>query len=377
MKIAILGTKGIPNNYGGYEQFAEYFSVRMVERGHSVTVYNPHFHKYKEETFKGVKIERAYSPESILGGAANIIYDHLCLRDALRKDFDIIYEAGYHSAALSMKYYGMEKRVMPILVTNMDGLEYKRSKWNRTVQRIIEKLEAIAVNHSPYLISDNIGIQKYLREKFNVDSFYIPYGADPVDKFRPELLEKFQLKPFEYSLVVARVEPENNIEVVIKGHLASGVSFPLVVVGNTKTEFGKYLVATYGKGTHVRFVGGIYEKETLDAVRHFASLYFHGHSVGGTNPSLLEAMACECFIVAHENDFNATILGDAALYFASTNDVARITTEASELRKTNSQKFVQVNSEKIRSTFNWTKVTDEHEDLFKRLLAKTQKHGSI
>src|SRR5258706_11605362 len=97
MKIAILGTKGIPNNYGGYEQFAEYCSRRLVELGHQVTVYNPSFHAYKESEFHGVQIIRKFSPEQLIGGAANFVYDFLCLRDALRKDFDIIYEARYHN----------------------------------------------------------------------------------------------------------------------------------------------------------------------------------------------------------------------------------------------------------------------------------------
>src|SRR6478752_1279146 len=97
MKIAILGTKGIPNNYGGFEQFAEYLSVRLAERGHDVTVYNPSFHPYEQNEFKNVKIVKIFSPEKLMGSSANFIYDHLCLRDALKKDYDVIYEAGYHS----------------------------------------------------------------------------------------------------------------------------------------------------------------------------------------------------------------------------------------------------------------------------------------
>ena len=105
MKIAILGTKGIPNNYGGYEQFAEHFSKRMIERGHQVTVYNPSFHPFKESNFNGVTIIRKFSPEKWIGGAANFIYDFLCLRDALQRNFDIIYEAGYHSVAAEREEY--------------------------------------------------------------------------------------------------------------------------------------------------------------------------------------------------------------------------------------------------------------------------------
>src|SRR5436190_11580040 len=103
MKIALLGTKGIPNNYGGFEQFAEYLSVRLAARGHEVTVYNPSFHPYAEPSFRGVRIQKIYNPENLIGGAANFIYDHLSLGHALRQNFDVIYEAGYHSMALSYK----------------------------------------------------------------------------------------------------------------------------------------------------------------------------------------------------------------------------------------------------------------------------------
>ena len=146
MKIAFLGTKGIPNNYGGFEQFAEYLSVRLVALGHQVTVYNPSFHAYQATEFKGVTIKKIYSPEKWIGGAANFIYDHLCLKDALRQGFDLIYEAGYHSVAFSYKLLSVRKLKSPVLITNMDGLEWKRSKWNFWVRKLIRKLEAIAVN---------------------------------------------------------------------------------------------------------------------------------------------------------------------------------------------------------------------------------------
>jgi len=128
LKIAILGTKGIPNEYGGFEQFAEFVSVLLAERGHDITVYNPSYHSFKADSYRGVKIIRMASPESSLGSFANFIYDFLCLKDALRKDFDIIYEAGYHSVALSYQFFNVKKIQHPIILTNMDGLEWARSK---------------------------------------------------------------------------------------------------------------------------------------------------------------------------------------------------------------------------------------------------------
>jgi glycosyltransferase involved in cell wall biosynthesis len=369
MKIAILGTKGIPNNYGGYEQFAEFISTRLFERGHSVTVYNPHYHKYEKDDFKGVKIIRKYSPERLLGGAANIIYDHLCLKDALTRDFDIIYEAGYHSVALSYKVLKIQRLRRPVIITNMDGLEWQRSKWNKIVQRIIERLERIAVRRSPQLIADNLGIQLYLKEKYNAASFFIPYGADPIETFQTSQLAEYNVTAQKYLILVARLEPENNVETVIQSHCLSTLNYPLLVVGNNSTTFGTYLKRKF-QNPKIRFVGGIYNKPQLDSLRHFALAYFHGHSVGGTNPSLLEAMASQSFIIAHKNPFNESILGDFALYFSNQEDVVK-TINNLELIKTNhASSFLQENLQKIKSLYNWNVIVTKHEELFKDLISQ-------
>ncbi len=367
MKIAILGTKGIPNHYGGFEQFSEFISTRLVKRGHSVTVYNPHFHAYKENTFNGVEIIRKYSPEKLLGGAANIIYDHLCLKDALEKDFDIIYEAGYHSVALSFKWFKIHARTRPVIITNMDGLEWKRSKWSKTAQNFIKKLEKIAVAESPYLISDNLGIQKYYEDEFNAKSFFIPYGADPVEKFDTTHLTSYGIKAMEYFILIARLEPENNIEPIIRGHLLSKSNFPLLIVGNHNTSYGKYLKDSF-KSPQVKFLGGIYNKVQLDSIRHYSIAYYHGHSVGGTNPSLLEAMASQCFIVAHKNSFNESILGDSALYFENENDVSRLIENVQKIDSQKRESFIKENLNKIITTYNWEIIVQQHEDLFSSFL---------
>jgi glycosyltransferase involved in cell wall biosynthesis len=367
MKIAILGTKGIPNNYGGYEQFAEYISKRFVERGHEVTVYNPHFHTFGGSDFNGVRVIHKYSPENILGGAANIIYDHLCLKDALKRDFDVIYEAGYHSVALAYTFLGVKKLKKPVIVTNMDGLEWRRSKWSKSVQGIIKKLEKIAVDHSPYLISDNKGIQKYLKDKYKVDSFYIPYGADAVEDFDAACLAKYDLTPGRYLMLIARIEPENNVETIINGHLQTKGNMPLLVVGNTKTKFGQYLATTY-TDKRIQFVGGIYNKAELDSLRHFSLGYFHGHSVGGTNPSLLEAMASQSFIIAHDNPFNRAILDDAALYFSSAHDVKTIISNLIESSAVSRKSFLASNLDKVKTLYQWDVIVNQHEELFQQLL---------
>ena len=168
----------------------------------------------------------------------------------------------------------------------------------------------MAVKYSHYLIADNMGIHDYYKEKYGKESKFLAYGADIHNDFNAEYLKEFGLKPEEYYILIARLEPENNIVMAIEGYLHSKENGrrPLIVVGKTNTPHGKELVEKYGREKNVRFVGGIYDFKKLDSVRHFSLAYFHGHSVGGTNPSLLEAMAAGCFVFAHDNIFNRAVL---------------------------------------------------------------------
>ena len=316
MKIAFISTRGIPNNYGGFEQFAEYISVGLAQRGHEVVVYSPKFHPYQEDTYKGVRLKHIYSPETWMGSSVgSFFYDFASLCDALKKeDFDIIYEAGYTSIIPAYIWFNVRKRKRPIFTTNMDGLENKRSKFSPMVRRFLDWEEKMAVKYSHYLIADNMGIHDYYKEKYDKESKFLAYGADIHDDFNADYLKEFGLQPEEYYILIARLEPENNIVMAIEGYLHSKENGrrPLIVVGKTNTPHGKELVEKYGNEKNVRFVGGIYDFKKLDSVRHFSKAYFHGHSVGGTNPSLLEAMAAGCFIFAHDNIFNRAVLEENA-----------------------------------------------------------------
>lgn len=367
MKIAILGTKGIPNNYGGYEQFAEYISRKLVERGHHVTVYNPSFHAYQEDAFNGVHIIRKFSPEKYIGGAANFIYDFLCLQDALKRDFDIIYEAGYHSVAPAYRLLNIRGKNRPVIVTNMDGLEYNRSKWSKFTQGLIRVLERMAVRDSPFMISDNLGIQEYYKTNFGRDSFFLPYGADPVESFDEAHLKAYGVHTFAFLMLVARFEPENNLEMALDGFLTSGIDQTFLVVGNHNTTYGRFLKSKY-TSERIQFVGAIYTKGVLDSLRHFSTAYFHGHSVGGTNPSLLEAMACKTFIFAHDNIFNRRVLFDSACYFKDAKQVEQLLRGVSELRTKHAETFIAENSSRISKQYHWETIVEQHEALFEQLL---------
>lgn len=366
MKIAILGIRGIPNSYGGFEQFAEYLSVGLVRLGHSVTVYNAHFHEYDQPEFKGVTIRKIYSPEKQIGAAANFVYDYLCMKDALKQDFDIIYEAGYHSNAPS--YYLLKKN-SPIVITNMDGLEWKRSKWNYFTRQLIRKLEKIAVRKSHYLVSDNQAIQEYYRKEFGADSFYIPYGADIFEHSNDEMISSYNITANNFFLLIARLEPENNIEMILDGYVLSADTRPFLVIGNAETKYGRFLQAKY-KDKDIRFLGAVYNKEVLDNLRHYCALYFHGHSVGGTNPSLLEAMASETLIASHDNEFNKKVLNINALFFVQDKDVASIIRSLTSLEDDFKKTFIANNKAQLINCYSWKSIIFQYENLFSEVLKK-------
>ena len=370
MKIAFVSTRGIPNNYGGFEQFAEYISVGLVARGHDVTVYSPHFHPYKESSYKGVKIKHIYSPEKWMGSSVgSFFYDFSSLRDALKNEnFDIIYEAGYTSIIPAYIWFNIKNRKNPIVVTNMDGLEYKRSKFNPLVQKFIFWEEKMAVKHSHYLIADNMGIHDYYKEKYRRDSKFLAYGADIHTDFNVDTLSEYDVTADNYYILIARLEPENNIEMAIQGYLKSNENGkkPLLIIGNTTTPHGKYLSGKYGHIDSVRFLGGIYNFKVLDVLRHFSSAYFHGHSVGGTNPSLLEAMAAGCFILANDNIFNRSVLKDNAIYYNSPDEVTRILND--EKCFSDKEALIANNIQRISTHYSWERLVDQHEEYFKELL---------
>lgn len=359
MKIAIVGTRGIPNKYGGFEQFAERLSCGLVERGHEVTVYNPHWHSHEDHQFEGVRIVKHWCPENVLGAAAHFFYDYLCLRDAARSGVDVVLECGYQSSAPSMMVL---RKSGPVLVTNMDGLEWRRDKWGALTKKITLLMEKWAVRRSDALVADNGGIAKYLDQAYGVPSVMIPYGANIPECIDTTVVKSFGLVANEYFLLIARLEPENNIETIVRGYLSSESSSPLCIVGGHENRYGALLKARY-PDPRVRFLGGIYDQATLDGLRFCAAVYFHGHSVGGTNPSLLEAMASQAFICAHDNEFNRSVLGESAQYFNLPEDVAATIRTAGTMavRKAES---IRENIEKVQATYPWKKIIDDYERLF-------------
>ena len=357
MKIGILGTRGIPNAYGGFEQFAEHLAIGLTKRNHQVFVYNSSDHPYEGSEWQGVNRIVCKDWESKIGTAGQFIYDYNCFQDARKREFDVLLQLGYTSN--SIWYWWWPKKA--VNVVNMDGLEWKRSKYNKATQRFLKVAERLAVKHADVLIADSIGIQDYIISTYHRGSHYIPYGANIPPSSSESILSAWGVEPFKYYLLVARLEPENNIEMVIEGCLQSGSDCPLIVIGNRNNSYGRYLKKKY-KNNRVRFEGSLYDPEQLNNLRTYASIYFHGHSVGGTNPSLLEAMACRCNIAAHDNIFNKAILENEAYYFSSASDVRNILELPLDCSTIKRRK--EMNIEKVKRLYNWDTIVGEYEKLF-------------
>ena len=367
MKLGILGTRGIPNHYGGFEQFAEYLATGMVLRGHEVWVYNSHLHPYKEKVYKGANIIHRFDAEHRMGTAGQFIYDLNCILDARKRKFDILLQLGYTSSSIWAKLLPHKPT---LTVTNMDGLEWKRSKYSRKVQTFLEYAESWAVNSSDHLVADSIGIQDYLKLKYEADSTYIAYGAELPQHFDRAVCDTYNVEPERYDMLIARMEPENNIEIILNGVAESKDDTPFLVVGGLTTTFGQQMREQFSDEPRIRFLGAIYDTPRLDQLRHFSRIYFHGHSVGGTNPSLLEAMASGAFICAHKNDFNRYILGDNAVYFMTYEDVA-VHRETFKADSSTLGQMKAANRDKIARDFTHEKIISQYESLFLSLLNKT------
>lgn len=361
MKIAIIGTRGIPNHYGGFEQFAEYLAKGLVQRGHEVTVYNSHSHPYQQSEWNGVKLIHCQDPEDKWGTAGQFIYDLNCILDTRKKSFDIILQLGYTSSTV---WGWLLPRDKSIVTTNMDGLEWKRTKYSTPVRAFLKKAEYLATIFSDHWISDSLGIQDYLTKKYNISSTYIPYGAIPFENPSPEILNSYSLKEYDYNMLIARLEPENNVDVILEGVSRAKNDLPFLVVGKHDTHYGNYLKEKYKVHSQIKFVGGIYDIDALNNLRYYSNIYFHGHSVGGTNPSLLEAMASQTLICANSNLFNSTILEDDALYFENSEGVVKC---LETVRKQNHHDRVKRNLDKIRDIYEWDKIIDQYESHFQTI----------
>jgi glycosyltransferase involved in cell wall biosynthesis len=363
MKIGILGTRGIPNHYGGFEQLAEYLSCALVKRGHQVTVYCSSLHPFKEQMFKGVRLIKCKDPEDRWGTIGQFVYDLRCILHSRKAQYDILLQLGYTSSSVWAPFLPAST----CIITNMDGLEWKRAKYAKPVQWFLKQAERWAVKSSDALVADSPAISDYLFKKYQATSHYIAYGATVFHQPDAKEIDQFQLKPYTYALVIARYEPENNIEMIIEGFLEQDAIPLLVLMGNHTNTYGTKLHSKWGHNNRLRFQEAIYEIGLLNQLRYFSAVYFHGHSAGGTNPSLLEAMASGACICAHRNVFNEAVLKDTAFYFTNANEVAWATINA--MGHTQRAEWIQANRQRIHEEYTWEQIVNRYEQLFIRSIS--------
>lgn len=356
MKIGILGTRGIPNHYGGFEQFASYLSEGLVKKGHEVFVYNSHNHYYKKSSWRQVNIVHCYDPEYKIGSSGQFVYDLNCILDARKRHFDLILMLGYTSNSIWGSLYPKDTAV----ICNMDGMEWQRNKYSATVKKFLSLAEKLAIRYSDFIVADSKMIKHYLEEKYTVPAKYIPYGAEIFDHEEEDLLKEYKLSAGNYYVSMGRMVSENNLELILDGFTASNSEKKFLVISNPANKYGTQLVKKYKSDQRIIFPGAIFNEKHKHSLKFFCRLYFHGHSVGGTNPCLLEAMASRSLIAAHDNIFNKSILGNDGFFFSSPQDITQLI-ETSD-RGYKEEQMIVNNLQKIKDQFNWESVIDQYEN---------------
>jgi glycosyltransferase involved in cell wall biosynthesis len=360
MRIAFIGTRGVPARYGGFETCAEEIGKRLVNRGHEVTVYaRSRYYPMPNVEWQGIRVRSL--PAVRIKSLETLSHTARALADAAGRGFDalLVFNVA-NSPLLRLPRYRRRR-----IILHADGLEWKRGKWNRLGRAYLHWAERVAANHEGVLIADSSGIESYYRERYGRETVRISYGADIRTSRRPELLAPFGLVPGSYALQITRFEPENNPHLTVEAFRGWPTDKKLVLVGGASYD-SKYARAIEAKrDPRIIRPGFIYDKELLRELLTNAWVYIHGNEVGGTNPALLEAMASGCFVLARDVIFNREVLGGAGEYFGK--DAADLRSKLAwaldhdgelETRKTAAVGIV-------RERYDWERVVDAYEALFR------------
>lgn len=366
-RVAFVGARGIPASYGGFETFAEEIAVHLVrDHGFEITVVCDAEQAVLNDgldEYKGVKLR--YSCFAKGTNAIRFYYDSIM---SVVDDHDIIYSCGPAGGLFGWLVHRHGK----IMMTNPDGLNSQRSKWSYPVKMGFRLFERAASYFSDRVICDSAAIERYVRERYGClhtdvaeyGAYINPYvrASESDQIYAEKTLTEMGLVSGQYHLVVSRLEPENNVEPIIRGYQSSERKWPLVVVGNLKpTGFVQELQEIAGEQVH--FVGGIYDKDKLAIVRAHAASYFHGHSVGGTNPSLLEAMGSRNLCICHDNQFNREVVQDHGLFFA---DASEVSTHLASIEH-DSARFESLRDgalTRVRDYYNWEHMAEKYHHIF-------------
>ena len=359
MKLAIMGTRGIPANYGGFETFAEKLSTRLVQKGHEVTVYcRSNTINYHGEYYMGVKL--VMLPTICHKYFDTVAHTFLSVFHSLFKKFDVVLICNSVNSIFSFIPRLTGKKV----AVNVDGLEWKRSKWNIVGKWVYRISECLATFLPDQVVTDSMFIKDYYYKKFRKKSTFIPYGAPTQRVSSNDILKKFNLKIRKYILYVSRLEPENNAHIVIKTFEKTKTDMNLVVVGDApySKKYIEELKKT--KDPRVIFTGYVFG-QNYGALQSNAYFYIQATEVGGTHPALLEAMGFGNCVLANNVPEHVEVLQDAGLYF-DTHDVndlqgkMQYLIDNSNVIKEYRKKAVR----RIEQAYTWDRVTEQYDRLF-------------
>lgn len=366
--VALVGTRGVPARYGGFETCVEEVGRRLAARGHRVVVYcrtdSQHGHDrpttYLEMDLVHLPALHRRSLETLSHTGLSV--SHLRTH---RTDVAIVFNSA------NAPFLPVIRAARIPVATHVDGLEWKRAKWGRTGRRYYRSAERLSVRWSDALIADAPGIAKYYQDKFRAATEQIAYGAPLVSR-RSDRLQEMDVAAQGYHLVVARFEPENHVDVIVEGYRRSKARLPLVVVGSAPYSDDYTRRITELADRRVRLVGGVWDQELLDQLYAGSLTYLHGHSVGGTNPSLLRAIGAGAAVSAYDVAFNRDVLGAAGRYFRDAAGVAS-SVESAEADPDGAAHRGELARKRARD-YDWGDVTDRYEALCHRLRAERTAH---
>lgn len=371
LKIALLGTRGIPADYGGFETFAEELSQRLVERGHDVTVYcrSNRYRHNRKPLWRGVR--RCLLPTIPGKYTDTVVHGFLSAWHAAFKDYDVVYFVNTANGLWTL----IPRLFGKAVAINVDGLEWERRKWGR-VGRLWHRIGARLCTIFPHaVVTDALVIYNYYKRTFRKKSYLIPYGAPTLPLDTSAALERFGLERGRYILYVSRFEPENNPDKVVKAFEMVDTDLKLVMVGDAPyaPEFVRRVRDT--RDPRIIFTGYVYGRGYLELQSH-AYAYVHATEVGGTHPALVEAMGLSNCVLANGTPENVEVVGGSALLF----DAQRPETLASRLQEVIDNESLARNygrraSRRVKENYTWDRVADLTEQLCEDLAAGRPQPG--
>lgn len=313
-KIAIIGTQGLPNKYGGFETLAEYLTKYLAKEFEITVFCSLKIYPKKITYYNNAKLR--YLPFHA-NGFQSIIYDSLALILSLRYDKIII--LGASSGLLFPLLWPWKNK----FILNCGGIDWKRSKWTPIASKVIRLLERTAINNAGLIISDNQGMYEYFSQEYGKESVLIEYGGDQIEHIKMTIYDnaKYPFLKNKYAFSVARIQPDNNIDLILDS-FKQNQAIPLVFVGNwNNSNYGMSLKRKYENTSNLYLFDAIYDQKELNLLRSNCYIYIHGHSAGGTNPALVEAMNLKLPILAYSSGFNEYTTEGKALYFNSSDNL--------------------------------------------------------